>query len=142
MNVLKHVPKDLCRKWSQILTSIILEWNKAKSTVEALRAVLKWHKVKSVIVRPVREGKKRRSGGFRMWSENMDDWLAGNWEHCWTNACDLEKRRKKPKNDAGKKSKEKQDHKENEEKKFWGRKGYRLVSTQRLLNIKYPILYY
>ena len=52
MNVLGHVPKDLCRKWSQVLTSIILEWSQAVSTVEVLRAVHKWHKVKSVLVRP------------------------------------------------------------------------------------------
>ena len=53
MNVLGHVPpKDLYRKWSQVLTSIILEWSQAVSTVEVLRAVHKWHKVKSVLVRP------------------------------------------------------------------------------------------
>ena len=96
MNVLAHVPKDLCRKWSQVLTSIILEWSRASSTVEALRAVHKWHKVKSVIVRPVRGGRKRRTGGFRMWNANMDDWLAGQWEQCWDNACDIESRRRSP----------------------------------------------
>ena len=77
MNVLTHIPKDLCRKWSQVVTSVLLDWNRAKTTLEALRAVHKWHKLKAVIVMPVRGGKRRRTGGFRMWN-NTNGWLA-----CW-----------------------------------------------------------
>ena len=50
----------------------------------------------------------------------MGDWLAGDWENCWTNACDLEKNTKNQRIKI-RRSRRKQDSKVSEEEKFWAR---------------------
>ena len=79
MGVLDYKPKGLSLKWSQVVTSTLMEWKNAKTKKETLLAIEKWHKLKCVIIKPARGGEKRRTGAFARWKNNMDDWLTGNW---------------------------------------------------------------
>ena len=79
MEVLDYIPKSLALKWSQVVTCTLMEWNNAKPKKETLLAIEKWHKLKSVIIKPGRGGEKGRAGAFARWKNNMDDWLTGNW---------------------------------------------------------------
>ena len=78
------------------MTSTILVWNRAPNIAESLRAVEKWHQLKSVIVGPSwEEGVEALPYGRITY--NMDQWHVGDLEECWTNTFEQESGRRKKK---------------------------------------------
>ena len=76
------------------MTVTLTGWIRAKTTKQTFRAIERWSKLKSVIIRPLRGGKKRKnSGALCKWQKNMERWINGEWESVWQEACELEERR-------------------------------------------------
>ena len=94
MRVVRCIPRQLTQWWCKGVTVTILDWLNAKTTKRTLRAIERWSKLKAVVIRPLRSGKKRRTRGTPTeWQINMERWVEGDWEAVWEEACDLEKRR-------------------------------------------------
>ena len=92
MRVVRCVPKSLTQWWSKAVTVTLLEWLNAKTAKQTLRAIERWSKLKSVFIRPIRAGKKRRTRGIlTKWQINMEGWIEGEWEEVWKEDCDMEK---------------------------------------------------
>ena len=96
MDVVKCIPWSLRQWWSKAVTVTLLDWLKASTAKEALQAVERWCKIKAVIVKPLRGGRKKKNkAALYKWQQNLMRWINGDWENVWSEACDLEKRRAK-----------------------------------------------
>ena len=96
MYTIKSIPRTLCQWWSKAVTVTLHEWLKARTTKEALCAIERWSKLKSTVIKPLREREKmrRRREFLKLWQRNLERWINGDWKNVWKEACDVELRRK------------------------------------------------
>ena len=94
MYTIKSIPRTLCQWWSKAVTVTLHEWLKARTTKEALCAIERWSKLKSTVIKPLREREKmrRRREFLKLWQRNLERWINGDWKNVWKEACDLEGR--------------------------------------------------
>ena len=72
MQVVKCIPQALRQWWSKALTATLHDWLIAKTTKETLLAIERWSKLKAVVIKPIRSGKKSRSRDvINKWLENL-----------------------------------------------------------------------
>jgi len=61
MELVRCIPQSLKQWWSRAVTLTLLDWLKASATKQTIRAVERWSKFKSVLVKPLRGGKKEKN---------------------------------------------------------------------------------
>ena len=95
MVTLRSVPKPLHQWWSKAVTKTLTQWLQAKTTKDTLKAIERWTKLKSTLVRPLRGGNMRRRKGWplKKWRKNLERWVNGEWEAVWNESSELELQR-------------------------------------------------
>ena len=68
---------------------------KSQKDMKNLKAIGKWTKLKSTLLRPLRRGSKlkKKCWPLNKWRTNLDRWINRDWEALWNESCQLEKRR-------------------------------------------------
>ena len=95
LRVLTEVPKSLRRSWSDCVATTLLKFSVAKTDEESFLALESWVKLKSVLVLPLKSGKRRTSSNRKFHSEQMRNWMAGNEDVYWQKANDVEQERQR-----------------------------------------------
>ena len=101
----RAVPRKLYTLWSDILTDIALGMADATNESDARKALKRYLKLKSVLIKPVRGGCGYRNRNINLTEKLMISCYKGNEEEVWQTALEIEKSRQRKR--AEQKSKKK-----------------------------------
>ena len=87
------------------MRSTLMLFANASTDEEAVRALEAWVKLKSVLVLPLRGGRRRQGSKINFQKDLMVRWLAEKHDECWSTAIGIEKERQKGKQKRKKKAK-------------------------------------
>ena len=92
-DVLTDIPAKLRRLWGECYKKTDLKLARAKSEAACFAAELEYYKLKAVLVKPDKGGKKRQKQNLGWYRKQMTRWLAGEVDECWTEATKIQSRR-------------------------------------------------
>ena len=95
--IIADIPAHLRRLWSNCVQATLLAQAQAKTETEVLQGMLRYSRLKSVLIKPIKGGKGRRKATKRHLQQQMKLWLAQDYEGCWEYAVEVERQRMKTK---------------------------------------------
>ena len=95
LRIISKILKSLPRCWSDCVSATLMKFSVAKTDEESFLALESWVKLKSVLVLPVKNGRRRRGSNRKFHLQQMRNWLAGNEDLCWQEAISIERERQR-----------------------------------------------